>query len=134
MSGFGITYKSVKVSNNDEVVNVVNGRPIITGTYTLVQKDTSKFLKVYEPFWKMADGLSSPAWKIVANVTRLVQEGRFGHMVYCFNHNDFGMKRTSFYEGIKELIGKQFLFKTHIIHQYEVNSKFIYNGKKKKND
>ena len=121
-------------SNINDVDVEFKGKVVRGGTFIYKEVNTEKYTKMFPRFLDLLDCSGKPALKIIIYVCRLVQDARFGHDTYCFNYLDVDMGKVNFYNGIRELLEYQFLYKTHIPNQYKINTKMILNGKRKKED
>jgi hypothetical protein len=130
----GGNFKDKMVSNKDDRLEVVRGKPVAYGTYIRMPFDTTKFLKVFSDFDDVIGSLSASGIVILVYIMKQMRVAKFGHMVFCFNHIDLAMPKASFYKGLNELLELHVITKTYIAHQYEVNPNIIFNGKRKKED
>lgn len=136
MSAFKVDgdFRHRMVPNGDDTVIYKKGIEVVTGTHRKKVFDKSKFIKVFPEFWLLGDHLSGSALMMLFKIGGMVQDGRFGHMVYCFNYKSFGMSKASFYRGLNELLEVCVIAKTEVPNQYEVNPNIIFNGKRKINE
>ena len=136
MSAFTISkpFKARKKTVGKDRIVIVNGEEVITGTHHNYAFDKEKFLKVYMPMLNILDKITPTSIKILTKILRYMASGKYGGMIICISPYEFEeiMTKMSFYRGIKQLIEFNVIAKTNIIHQYEINPNFIFNGNRVK--
>ncbi len=136
MSRFKVVgeFKDRMVSNKDDRLEIVKGKPIAVGTHRKKPIDTTKFLKVFPEFDNVISSLGVTGIAILVHIMKQMREAKFGHMIFCFNNITLAMPKASFYKGLNELLELHVIVKTEVIHQYEVNPNILFNGKRKKDE
>jgi len=96
----GGSFKDRMISNKDDKLEVVKGKPVAHGTYIKKPVDTTKFLKIYPEFDDVIDSLSTTGITVLVHIMKQMREAKFGHMIFCFNHVTVDIPKASFYKGL----------------------------------
>lgn len=105
-----------------------------TGEYMILVKNkkiaisvnTSKFIKFYFPFIELLHILSTSEIIIIQHICRNIGINKPKVKI---TQIDTGLKRSAFYDAIKNLISLKIISKTQWINIYEVNKQMFFNGK-----
>lgn len=112
------------------VVDNSNGEILGHGgaiAYEWEEVDKEKFVKLYLAGLKQAAGLSKAGlavFEIVYNRLR----GRQGQDTVPLDITSSGLKKTTYYNGLRELLEKEFLFRSPNPGLFFVNIRFMFNG------
>jgi hypothetical protein len=95
--------------------------------YEWEEVDKERFVKLYLAGLKQAAGLSKAGLAMFEFVYRQLQE-RPGEDVIPLALLTSGMRKTTYYEGLRELLEKEFLFRSPNPGLFFVNIRFMFNG------
>jgi len=95
--------------------------------YEWEEVDKERFVKLYLAGFKQAAGLSKSGLAVFELVYNQVQD-RPGQDTITLSILTSGMKKTAYYQGIRELLEKEFLFRSPFDGTYFVNIRFMFNG------
>lgn len=127
--------KTKRITNNQGNYMVKNdtGEVVasIAGFWQAEEVDSSQFLKLYVNGVKAFSGLSTKGTKVFELMYYEMQKEIGKDKIYLnFNAIDPHIKiaKTTFYDGIAELVEKKFLAPTTFPHWFWVNPDYIWNG------
>ena len=95
--------------------------------YEWEEVDKERFVKLYLAGLKQAAGLTK-AGMLVFELVYYELQGRAGQDVVPLDVMSSGLKRTTYYDGLKELLEKGFLFSSTNPGLFYVNIRFMFNG------
>jgi hypothetical protein len=95
--------------------------------YEWEEVDKERFVKLYLAGLKQAAGLSKAGLAVFELVYRQLQE-RPGQDTITLSILTSGMKKTAYYNGLRELLEKEFLFRSPYDGTFFVNIRFMFNG------
>jgi hypothetical protein len=95
--------------------------------YEWEEVDKERFVKLYLAGLKQAAGLSKAGLAVFDLVYRQLQE-RPGEDTITLSILTSGMKKTTYYNGLRELLDKEFLFRSPYDGTFFVNIRFMFNG------
>jgi hypothetical protein len=95
--------------------------------YEWEEVDKERFVKLYLAGLKQAAGLSKAGLSVFELVYQQLQ-GRPGQDTVTLSILTSGMKKTTYYEGLRELLEKEFIFRTPYDGMFFVNIRFMFNG------
>jgi hypothetical protein len=104
----------------------------IAGFWQAEEVDSTKFVKLYVGGVKAFSGLSTKGTKVFELMYYEMQREIGKDKIYLsFNTIDTSivkLARTTFYDGLNELVEKKFLAPTESPHWYWINPDYIWNG------
>ena len=95
--------------------------------YEWEEVDKERFVKLYLAGLKQAAGLSKAGLAVFELVYRQLQS-RPGQDTITLSILTSGMKKTAYYTGLRELLEKEFLFRSPYDGTFFVNIRFMFNG------
>ena len=111
---------------------VDNGNGEILGhggamVYEWEEVDKERFVKLYLAGLKQAAGLAKAGLAVFELVYKQLQ-GRPGQDTIALSILTSGMKKTTYYNGLRELLEKEFLYRSPYDGTFFVNIRFMFNG------
>lgn len=112
------------------VINESTGEVLGSGgaiAYEWEEVDKERFVKLFLEGLRQASGLSRAGlavFEIVYNVMR----GTPGQDTVALSYLTSGLKKTTYYKGLKELLEREFLFRTPYDGTFFVNIRYMFNG------
>jgi hypothetical protein len=124
--------KRARFGNDMKGLVVDNGSGEILGhggamVYEWEEVDKERFVKLYLAGLKQAAGLSKAGLAVFDLVYRQLQN-RPGEDTITLSILTSGMKKTTYYNGLRELLEKEFLFRSPYDGTFFVNIRFMFNG------
>lgn len=124
--------KRARLGNEVKGLVVDNGTGEILGhggaiAYEWEEVDKERFVKLYLAGLKQAAGLTKAGLAVFEVVYRELQE-KPGQDTITLSLLTSGMKKTAYYSGLRELLDKEFLFRSPYDGTFFVNIKFMFNG------
>lgn len=124
--------KRARIGNEVKGLVVDNGSGEILGhggamVYEWEEVDKERFVKLYLAGIKQAAELSKAGLAVFEMVYKQLQE-RPGQDTITLSILTCGMKKTAYYNGLRELLEKKFLFRKSLRRQFFVNIRFMFNG------
>lgn len=124
--------KRARLGNEHKGLVVDNGSGEILGhggaiAYEWEEVDKERFVKLYLAGLKQAAGLSKAGLSVFELVYNQLR-GRPGLDTVTLSILTSGMKKTAYYEGLRELLEKEFIFRTPYDGMFFVNIRFMFNG------
>ena len=124
--------KRVKLGDERRGLVVDNGTGEILGhggalVYEWEEVDKERFVKLYLAGLRQAAGLSKAGlsvFEIVYNELR----NKPGDDTVLLSQKSSGMERRSYHRGLRELLEKEFLFRSPFPGMFFVNIRFMFNG------
>jgi hypothetical protein len=102
------------------------------GFYEFEEVDNTRFVKLFLDGLKQATGLSKAGLTVFELVYKQVQETPNTDKVeLSFDlilHKGLNIARTTYFRGVRELLEREFLFKSLIDGVYFVNIRYMFNG------
>lgn len=95
--------------------------------YEWEEVDKERFVKLYLAGLKQAAGLSKAGLAVFELVYQQLQ-GKPGQDTITLSLLTAGMKKTAYYNGVRELLEKNFLFRSPYDGTFFVNIRFMFNG------
>lgn len=95
--------------------------------YEWEEVDKERFVKLYLAGLKQAAGLTKAGLAVFELVYEQLKD-RHGEDSVTLSILTSSMKKTTYYNGLKELLEKQFLFRTPYDGTFFVNIRFMFNG------
>ncbi|HEU5380261.1 MAG TPA: hypothetical protein VFV38_32965 [Ktedonobacteraceae bacterium] len=95
--------------------------------YEWEEVDKERFVKLYLAGLKQAAGLSKAGLAVFEIVYNQLQ-GRQGQDTVPLDIISSGLKKTTYYNGLRELLEKEFLFRSPNPGLFFVNIRFMFNG------
>lgn len=130
-----VSTRTKRITNNqgNYMVKSDSGEVVasIAGFWQAEEVDSTKFLKLYVNGVKAFSGLSTKGTKVFELMYYEMQKEIGKDKIYLnFNAIDPHIKiaKTTFYDGISELVEKKFLAPTTFPHWFWVNPDYIWNG------
>lgn len=130
-----VSTRTKRITNNqgNYMVKSDSGEVVasIAGFWQAEEVDSTKFLKLYVNGVKAFSGLSTKGTKVFELMYYEMQKEIGKDKIYLnFNAIDPHIKiaKTTFYDGIAELVEKKFLAPTTFPHWFWVNPDYIWNG------
>lgn len=130
-----VSTRTKRITNNqgNYMVKSDSGEVVasIAGFWQAEEVDSTKFLKLYVNGVKAFSGLSTKGTKVFELMYYEMQKEIGKDKIYLnFNAIDQHIKiaKTTFYDGIAELVEKKFLAPTTFPHWFWVNPDYIWNG------
>lgn len=112
------------------IVDNINGDILGHGgaiAYEWEEVDKERFVKLYLAGLKQAAGLSKAGLAVFEIVYNQLQ-GRQGQDTIPLDITSSGLKKNTYYSGLRELLEKQFLFRSPNPGLFFVNIRFMFNG------
>jgi hypothetical protein len=124
--------KRARIGNDHKGLVVDSGSGEILGhggaiAYEWEEVDKERFVKLYLAGLKQAAGLSKTGLAVFEMVYNQLQE-RPGEDTVTLSIHTSGMKRSTYYNGVRELLEKEFLFRSPYDGTFFVNIRFMFNG------
>ncbi len=124
--------KRARIGTETKGLVVDNGTGEILGhggamVYEWEEVDKERFVKLYFSGLKQAAGLSKAGLAMFELVYSLVRE-RHGQDTVPLDVHSSQMKKTTYYDGLRELLEKEFLFRSQNPGLFFVNIRFMFNG------
>ena len=130
-----VSTRTKRITNNqgNYMVKSDSGEVVasIAGFWQAEEVDSTKFLKLYVNGVKAFSNLSTKGTKVFELMYYEMQKEIGKDKIYLnFNAIDPHIKiaKTTFYDGISELVEKKFLAPTLLPHWFWVNPDYIWNG------
>ena len=100
------------------------------GFYEFEEVDNARFVKLFLEGVKQAAGLSKAGLAVFELVYRQVQEnpGTDEIKISHYIASDWGINERAYRRGIKELLDREFLFKSLMDGVFFVNIRYMFNG------
>lgn len=95
--------------------------------YELEEVDDERFIKLYMGGLKNATGMSVPAQTVLEEVYNQVQS-QANRDFALLSAITCKMSQPQFSRGLRELLAREFLFRSNVAGQFWVNTRFMYNG------
>ena len=108
-----------------EVGSSLDGEAAIA--YQWEEVDKERFVKLYLDGLKQASGLSKAGLSVFEVVYRTLREshGKDTIVLSCMTSS---LKRSVYYRGLRELLEKEFLYRSPLNETFFVNIRFMFNG------
>ena len=124
--------KRVQIGNDQKGVVVDNGTGEILGqggaiVYEWEEVDKERFVKLYLGGLKQAAELSKAGLMMFEMVYNQVRE-RPGQDTVLLSADQSGLPKTTYFRGLRELLEKEFLFRSPYDGTFFVNIRFMFNG------
>ena len=124
--------KRVQIGDEHKGFVVDNGTGEILGrggaiSYEFEEVDKERFVKLYLAGLKQAAGLSKAGLAVFEIVYNQLRE-RPGQDAVLLSARDHQLPKTTYFRGLRELLDKEFLFRSTIDGQFFVNIRFMFNG------
>ncbi len=124
--------KRARFGNDVKGLVVDNGSGEILGhggamVYEWEEVDKERFVKLYLAGLKQAAGLTRAGLAVFEIVYKQLQE-KPGQDTITLSILTCGMKKTAYYNGLRELLDKEFLFRSPYDGTFYVNIRFMFNG------
>jgi hypothetical protein len=124
--------KRTRLGNELKGLVVDNGSGEVLGqggaiAYEWEEVDKERFVKLYLAGLKQAAGLSKAGLAVFELVYSQLQS-KPGQDTITLSLLTAGMKKTGYYNGLRELLEKEFLFRTPYDGMFFVNIRFMFNG------
>lgn len=126
MVRFGDDKRDFVVDSGSGEILAVGG----VGFYEFEEVDSARFVKLFLEGVKQTAGLSKPGLAVFELVYRQVQEnpGTDEIKISHYIASDFGINERAYRRGIKELLDREFLFKSMMDGVFFVNIRYMFNG------
>lgn len=101
------------------------------GLYQVIEVDNAPFVKLYADSVRAFTGLKKTAGRILEIVCLKISKEKDKDEVYLsmFDAENYGIKKTTFFNGVKQLCEKEILFESAKgVGWYFINVNFIFNG------
>jgi hypothetical protein len=95
--------------------------------YEWEEVDKERFVKLYLAGLKQAVGLSKAALAVFDVVYRELRN-KPGEDTVMLSKRTINLERRSYHRGLRELLEKQFLYRSHFDGMFFVNIRFMFNG------
>ena len=89
--------------------------------------DKERFVKLYLAGLKQAAGLSKAGLAVFEIVYKQLQD-KPGQDTITLSILTCGMKKTAYYNGLREMLDKEFLYRSPLDGTFFVNIRFLFNG------
>jgi hypothetical protein len=102
-----------------------------SGFYTVDFVDREKFVKLFISGVQAFSGLSSAGIKVFEVLYREIQNNANSDKItinFDYAKTIIKMSRRTFFNGIKELLMRGFIYKTMVLNQYFININYMFNG------
>jgi hypothetical protein len=124
--------KRTRLGNDIRGLVVDNGSGEVLGhggamVYEWEEVDKERFVKLYLAGLKQAAGLSKAGLAVFELVYQQLQS-KPGQDTITLSLLTAGMKKTAYYNGLRELLEKNFLFRSPYDGTFFVNIRFMFNG------
>jgi hypothetical protein len=124
--------KRVQIGDEHKGFVVDNGTGEILGrggaiSYEFEEVDKERFVKLYLAGLKQAAGLSKAGLAVFEIVYNQLRE-RPGQDSVLLSTRDHNLPKTTYFRGLRELLDKDFLYRSTIDGQFFVNIRFMFNG------
>ena len=124
--------KRTKLGDERRGLVVDNGTGEILGpgsamVYEWEEVDKERFVKLYLAGLKQAVGLSKAALAVFDVVYRELRN-KPGEDTVMLSKRTINLERRSYHRGLRELLEKQFLYRSHFDGMFFVNIRFMFNG------
>jgi hypothetical protein len=124
--------KRARLGNDVKGLVVDNGSGEILGhggamVYEWEEVDKERFVKLYLAGLKQAAELSKAGLAVFEIVYKQLQD-RPGQDTITLSILTCGMKKTAYYNGLREMLDKEFLFRSPYDGTFFVNIRFLFNG------
>lgn len=126
--------RSKRVQIGDEhkgfVVDTGTGEILGRGgaiSYEWEEVDKERFVKLYLAGLKQAAGLAKAGLAVFEIVYHQLRE-RPGQDSVLLSARDHGLPKTTYFRGLRELLDKQFIFRSTYDGTFFVNIRFMFNG------
>lgn len=124
--------KRTRLGNDVKGLVVDNGSGEVLGhggamVYEWEEVDKERFVKLYLAGLKQASGLSKAGLAVFEMVYNQLQS-KPGQDTITLSILTSGMKKTAYYNGLRELLEKDFLFRSPYDGTFFVNIRFMFNG------
>src|SRR5271154_6283069 len=124
--------KRTRLGNDLKGLVVDNGNGEILGhggamVYEWEEVDKERFVKLYLAGLKQAAGLTKAGLAVFEMVYNQLQK-KPGQDTITLSILTAGMKKTAYYNGLRELLEKEFLFRSPYDGTFFVNIRFMFNG------
>ncbi len=124
--------KRVRFGNEQKGLVVDNGTGEILGhggalVYEWEEVDKERFVKLYLAGLRKAAGLSKAGLAVFEMVYNDLRE-RPGEDSVHLSQKRSNMERRSYHRGLRELLEKEFLFRSPFAGKFFVNIRFMFNG------
>jgi hypothetical protein len=124
--------KRTRLGNELKGLVVDNGSGEVLGhggamVYEWEEVDKERFVKLYLAGLKQAAGLSKAGLAVFELVYNQLQD-KPGQDTITLSLLTAGMKKTTYYNGLRELLEKEFLFRSPYDGTFFVNIRFMFNG------
>lgn len=96
-------------------------------SYEFEEVDKERFVKLYLAGLKQAAGLSKAGLAVFEIVYNQLRESPGSDSV-LLSARDHELPKTTYFRGLRELIDKEFIFRSTIDGQFFVNIRFMFNG------
>lgn len=130
----GAISRTRRVQIGDEqrgfVVDGGTGEILGRGTaisYEFEEVDAERFVKLYLAGLKQAAGLSKSGLALFEIVYHQLRE-RPGQDSVLLSARDYDLPKTTYFRGLRELLDRQFLFRSTVDGRFFVNIRFMFNG------
>lgn len=124
--------KRVQIGDEHKGFVVDNGTGEILGrggaiSYEFEEVDKERFVKLYLAGLKQAAGLSKAGLAVFEIVYNQLRD-RPGTDSVLLSTRDHDLPKTTYFRGLRELLDKEFIFRSTIDGQFFVNIRFMFNG------
>lgn len=124
--------KRVQIGDEHKGFVVDNGTGEILGrggaiSYEFEEVDKERFVKLYLAGLKQAAGLSKAGLAVFEIVYNQLRE-RPGTDSVLLSTRDHDLPKTTYFRGVRELLDKEFIFRSTVDGQFFVNIRFMFNG------
>lgn len=124
--------KRVQIGDEHKGFVVDNGTGEILGrggaiSYEFEEVDKERFVKLYLAGLKQAAGLSKAGLAVFEIVYNQLRDRPGGDSV-LLSTRDHDLPKTTYFRGLRELLDKEFIFRSTIDGQFFVNIRFMFNG------
>jgi len=96
-------------------------------SYELEEVDQERFVKLFLEGIRQASGLTKAGLAVFEIVYDFMQEHP-GSDTVTLSHLTAGLSRNQYYRGLKELLEKEFIFRTPYDGTFFVNIRYMFNG------
>lgn len=124
--------KRVQIGDEHKGFVVDNGTGEILGrggaiSYEFEEVDKERFVKLYLAGLKQAAGLSKAGLAVFEIVYNQLRD-RPGNDSVLLSARDHDLPKTTYFRGLRELLDKEFIFRSTVDGQFFVNIRFMFNG------
>ena len=129
----GIKTKKIMGKSGNFMIKKDSGEVVsdIAGFWHAEEVDSTKFLKLYVNGVKAFSNLSTKGTKVFELMYHEMQRNIGKDKIYLnFSSIDINehIAKTTFYDGVSELVEKKFLAPTTLLHWFWVNPDYVWNG------